>query len=238
MSGLIPRDPSFPNSAVPLPPALDHGFPAGIYKIQTRGASTHPRPRTDESAIFPPSTQRLALLAPVPAPSPPAEPYCGPAGGVAAGSRERGCRSSGQPCAPAPQSSPHTWFRPPSAGGGGPGLSEALRKRERAGEGPHRRGAGFRGHTPPWQAGCTPRPRPSGTRKREGAGERRARRTRRARRGGTELPEERRAGGRVAGDPARDRRRAATEAQVSAAGRGWSSISKVASAGCCIKGRC
>lgn len=114
MSGLIPRGPSFPNSAVPLPPGLNHGFPAGTYKIQTRGASTHPTPRTDESAIFPPSTQRLALLAPVPAPSPPAEPYCGAAGGVAAGSRERGCGSSGQPCAPAPQFSPRTWFRPPA----------------------------------------------------------------------------------------------------------------------------
>lgn len=199
MSGLIPRDPSFPNSAVSLPPALDHGFSAGIYKIQTRGASTHPIPRPDESAIFPPSTQRLALLAPVTAPSPPAEPYCGAAGGVAAG----------------PLSPPLTlgfahqrrrrWPRPvrgpPEAGARGGGA-------------PSEGGAGFRGHTPLWQAGVTPRPRPSGTRKREGAGERRTRLARRARRGGTELLEERRAGGRVAGDPARDRRRAATEAQL------------------------
>ena len=115
-------------------------------------------------------------------------------------------------CARVSMASPHTWFRPPAAGGGGAGKkSEAM--------------GGDSWPSAPWRfASRPPQARPSGTRKLERAGERRARRG-----GAARLA----AGWRPGGDLAGDRRRAAAEAQVSAwRPRVECSISKLAPAGC------
>lgn len=126
---------------------------------------------------------------------------------------ERKCRRSGRSQRARLSVLPHTWFRSPVSEAADRAPGPAPRKRECAGEQPV--GAGFVAPRPAarWRH-APPRPAPPGpgSGSAQGSGGR----------GGAERSGRRivgRAGG-LAGDPARDRRRAAAEAQVSASDRG------------------